>query len=401
MKRTIALIILVVAIAGTIIYVESQKVARPSSQAQEEAQDVARTTEGVDEQGNMEGTADAPENTPQNTLEAQRITQKEGQFRSAKEIVRPAGFINTDEITISELIGKKVILLDIWTYSCINCQRTLPYITSWYEKYEDDGLEIIGIHTPEFEFEKKQENVQKAVDKWGIEYPVVLDNAYGTWTAYGNRYWPRKYLIDIDGFIRYDHIGEGAYDETERKIVELLNERKEVLGEGGTVTIRDEEPEHIDEVDFGKVGTPETYLGAARIQYLTNLPEQSCLTGACSYTLPESLSQNRFALEGEWEMTPEYAHFIGEDIGIIKLYFSSNKVNLVAGTEGGAVRARILLDGEPITTDAAGADVENGIVTFTEHELYNLVDLKGNYGEHTITIEILDSGLQGFAFTFG
>ena len=147
------------------------------------------------------------------------------------EIVNPAGFVNTDgvPITIGQYIGKKVILVNIMTYSCSNCQATFPYVNSWYEKYADDGLLVIGIHTPEFAFEKDIKNVTTAMQKFGITYPVVLDNEYATWNAYANRYWPHKYLIDINGRIVYDHIGEGAYAETEQQIRKALAERTEVL----------------------------------------------------------------------------------------------------------------------------------------------------------------------------
>ena len=148
-----------------------------------------------------------------------------------QEIVGPSGFVNTDGITIRELIGQKIVLVDFMTYSCINCQRTFPYLNAWYGKYKDQGLEIIGIHTPEFAFEKDIDNVREAMKHFGISYPVVLDNDYATWNAYGNRYWPRKYLIDIQGNVVYDHIGEGDYEETEMKIRELLEERAQVLGE--------------------------------------------------------------------------------------------------------------------------------------------------------------------------
>jgi cytochrome c biogenesis protein CcdA/thiol-disulfide isomerase/thioredoxin len=162
-------------------------------------------------------------------MKEQTRMNKEQFYPRYNEIVDPSGFVNTDPITIGELIGDKVVLIDFWTYSCINCQRTLPYLTSWYEKYRDTGLEIVGIHTPEFAFEKNTDNVIEAANKFGITYPIVLDNDYATWGAYKNQYWPHKYLIDIDGFIVYDHIGEGAYEETEAKIQELLEERSEVL----------------------------------------------------------------------------------------------------------------------------------------------------------------------------
>ena len=158
---------------------------------------------------------------------------KDSSYIRAPEITNPSGFINTNDkaITLKEFVGKKVILVSFWTYSCINCQRTLPYLNTWYEKYRDQGLEIVSIHTPEFAYEKLQKNVEDEVfNTYNIQYPVVLDNDYSAWGAFGNRYWPRKYLIDIDGYIVYDHVGEGAYDETEKKIQEALKERTERIG---------------------------------------------------------------------------------------------------------------------------------------------------------------------------
>jgi thiol-disulfide isomerase/thioredoxin len=199
MKRYYILAVVFVLIIGLVVWLESKKV-------------------------RISGSVGVPAISLGET-ENNKAAEKAKIYDSAKEIVSPAGFINTDEnLQIKNLIGKKVVLLDFWTYSCINCQRTLPYITSWYDKYKDAGLEIIGVHTPEFAFEKEYDNVVAATKKWGVNYPVVLDNDYGTWQAYKNRYWPRKYLIDIDGYIVYDHIGEGGYDETEKKIQELLME---------------------------------------------------------------------------------------------------------------------------------------------------------------------------------
>lgn len=158
-----------------------------------------------------------------------RISRKEAEFVRAKEIAAPSGFINADGVSIDAARGEKVVLLDFWTYSCINCQNTQPYINSWHEKYADDGLQIVGVHTPEFGFEKEYANVEEAVREAGIEYPVVLDNSYATWDAYDQRYWPAMYLIDADGFIRYRHFGEGAYEETEAMIRELLAERDRIM----------------------------------------------------------------------------------------------------------------------------------------------------------------------------
>src|SRR3989338_8691444 len=194
---------------------------------------------------------------------------KASKYESAKEISTPDGFINRDSITVGEFVGKKVVLLDIWTYSCINCQRTLPYLKAWHEKYADKGLVIIGLHTPEFEFEKKYDNVLEAVKRFSIPYPVVLDNDYSTWTAYGNRYWPRKYLIDIDGFIVYDHIGEGGYEETENKIRELLVERKIALGETGEIDKDMAKPENVQDVSI-RPESPEVYFGASRNELFAN-----------------------------------------------------------------------------------------------------------------------------------
>jgi thiol-disulfide isomerase/thioredoxin len=160
----------------------------------------------------------------------EEIGRKEAEFRRAEEIVTPAGFINTDGVSIEEARGDKVVLVDFWTYACYNCQNTQPYLNAWHEEYADDGLLIIGVHTPEFAFERDPANVEQAVREAGIEYPVVLDNSYATWNAYDQRYWPAMYLIDADGFIRYEHIGEGGYEETEAKIRELLAEKDRSSG---------------------------------------------------------------------------------------------------------------------------------------------------------------------------
>jgi len=316
-----------------------------------------------------------------------RIDKKGKIYESAKEVSTPDGFINTSEISISELIGKKVILVDFWTYSCINCQRTIPYLNSWHEKYADEGLVIFGVHTPEFEFEKDYENVKRAVEKFGIKYPVILDNDYSTWTAYRNSYWPRKYLIDIDGFIVYDHIGEGAYEETEKKIVEALNERSQVLGEK-EVMVGESSP-NVPSVDFSGIKTPEIYLGYSRLQYIANFTSPNCIDKVCDFILPDRVQLNTFVLGGKWRITPESAN-LEEGPGSIVIRFSANKVNLVAGSPSGPVEAEIYLDGKFTKK-----------VIFGEHDLYNLVDSGGEYGEHLLEIKILNGGLQAFAFTFG
>ncbi len=162
--------------------------------------------------------------------EATRIAAKEEEFKRAAEITGPTGYINTDGVSLEALRGEKVVLLEFWTYTCINCQNAQPYISGFHEEYSDEGLQVIGVHSPEFEFEKDYDNVAAAVQEAGIQYPVVLDNNYATWNAYNQLYWPAWYLIDADGFIRYKHFGEGAYDATEKKIRELLEEKNQIRG---------------------------------------------------------------------------------------------------------------------------------------------------------------------------
>jgi len=374
-NKNIVFVLVIILIVGAILFLESGK---------------------TDQRGNApelitESEIDLDSNPGLIALELNReeiVAEKEEKYESAKEISTPDGFINSPEFKIADLIGKKIILLDIWTYSCINCQRTLPFLNQWHEKYKDDGLVIVGLHTPEFEFEKDYDNVLRATEKYGVKYPVVLDNDYSTWTAYKNRYWPRKYLIDIDGFIIYDHIGEGGYDETEAKIVELLNERKKVLGESNMVDLKIEEPKDAPETDFSKVRSPETYLGWGRAQYLANFPSASCIDKTCHFVLPETVALNTYVLGGDWRIEKESAVLDG-DSGVIGIVFNASKVNLVVDTLNGAT-AEIWLDGEKIRE-----------IEFDGADLYNLVDLGGEYGQHVLEIRIKGKGFSAFAFTFG
>ena len=191
----------------------------------------ARETEAK-ERGETSGPSERKESPEQTRREdaAQRVANKEAEYRRAKEIVNPTGFINADGVSIKEAAGEKVVLLEFWTYSCYNCRNVQPHINRWHEEYEDDGLLVIGVRKPEFEFEKDPASVREAVRQENIEYPVVLDNNDATWNAYDQRYWPTWYLIDADGFVRYRHIGEGAYEETEKKIQDLLKEKDRISG---------------------------------------------------------------------------------------------------------------------------------------------------------------------------
>ncbi|PIT92687.1 MAG: thiol-disulfide isomerase [Candidatus Harrisonbacteria bacterium CG10_big_fil_rev_8_21_14_0_10_42_17] len=326
--------------------------------------------------------------------------EKAKQYEPAKEISSPDGFINTDNITIEGLVGKKVVLVDFWTYSCINCQRTTPYLNAWYEKYADQGLEIIGIHTPEFEFEKDYNNVLAATKKFDIKYPVVLDNDYSTWTAYRNRYWPRKYLVDIDGFIVYDHIGEGGYEETEKKIQELLRERAVALNTEEAIAKDMVKPTQAENVDFTKTRSPEIYFGAARNLELGNGDSQRI--GEQTLKAPETPGKNKLYLDGKWEFTEEFATNESKEAKIIFRY-EAEKVFFV-GSADTTVRVRILRDGKPIGA-AAGKDVimNNGdaVVNIHSNQLYRLIEDPAGHGEHTLEIIIENPGLKAFTFTFG
>lgn len=312
-----------------------------------------------------------------------------------KEITRPAGFVNTGDIPIKigDYVGKKVILLDVMTYSCINCQRTFPYVTSWYERYKDSGLIVIGIHTPEFAFEKDKKNVEKAMKEFGINFPVVLDNDYGTWNAYGNRYWPRKYLIDIYGNIVYDHIGEGAYIETEMKIKELLKERAEVLKMSEAPTDKD----LVSKTIIPQVTTaqsPETYFGSLRNEYLKN--GMVGRNGEQTLSVPTQVLLNGLYLGGKWNFSDEYARSV-KDSNIVYRY-NAKEVYIVASAES-PTDIEVWQDGKLVSSEA-GSDVKNGSVRVQESKLYRLI--KNNEpGEHTLELRVKDGGVLFFAFTFG
>lgn len=338
--------------------------------------------------------------SPSQTL---TLEEKSKRYEKYHEIEKPGGFVNTSgqPITIAQYIGKKVILLDVMTYSCINCQRTFPYTNKWFREYEDQGLIIIGIHTPEFAFEHDINNVTEAMQKFGIKFPIVLDNEYGTWNAYGNSYWPRKYLIDIDGYVVYDHIGEGEYDKTEAKIVDLLNERAQRLGEKEKITIGNiSDPTSLENTAslFGGQ-SPESYLGNARSEYDVS-SKDLCLADPCKYTIPATIPQNHFALSGIWAKQPEYMQLVSPT-GVITYHFRAKKVHLVAQALGGNIKAEVYLDGKPLSATDAGPDVINGMVTFHDARLYTLINLSQRSEEHTIEIRVQNPGLQVYAFTFG
>lgn len=309
------------------------------------------------------------------------------------EIKNPSGFVNTDNkpVMIADYVGKQVILLDVMTYSCINCQRTFPYVTAWYEKYKDDGLIVIGIHTPEFAFEKDKSNVEKAMKEFGINFPVVLDNEYATWNALGNKYWPRKYLIDIHGNIVYDHIGEGGYEETEMKIKELLEERATVLGaesevESGLAASGIEEQKTA-------ARSPETYFGSLRNELLENgVPGK---VGEQAFLPPQNIKQNAQYFAGTWNITPEYAE--ARDSSVVLYKYNAKEVYLVAESETGGT-IEVWQDGKRVEVEA-GADAQAGLAPVKASRLYKLIN-NPEAGEHTLELKV-NEGVKLFAFTFG
>ncbi len=309
------------------------------------------------------------------------------------EIVNPSGFVNTDnkQIKIADYVGKQVILLDVMTYSCINCQRTFPYVNAWYEKYKDDGLVVIGIHTPEFAFEKDKHNVEKAFEEFGIKFPVVLDNDYATWQALGNKYWPRKYLIDIHGNIVYDHIGEGAYTETEEKIQELLRERATVLG----TSLNTEDELVVSGIEEVKTSSqsPETYFGSLRNERLANgiIGKTGLHVGA----FPPNIQPNALYLGGSWDITKEYAE--AREGAVVKYRYNAKEVYIVAESEGGGV-IEVWQD-NALVEEEAGADAPASHAEIRASRLYKLIK-NPEAGEHILELRVTP-GVKLFAFTFG
>lgn len=299
-------------------------------------------------------------------------------------------------LRLADLRGK-VVIVDFWTYSCINCIRTMPYITAWDRKYRDAGLVIIGVHTPEFAFEKDPQNVAKKIKEYGIEYPVALDNDYATWNAYDNQFWPAKYFIDHEGNIAWRHFGEGAYEESEAKIQMLLKN-------AGRLNEPMPAAAASPNVDFSRIGTPEIYFGHQRLLTASQRPHfaQAVLTpGEINrYAGVLTLKENTFSLEGDWLMEGEYAQLTSA-AGVIAIRYRANKANLVLQAQS-PVTARVRLDGQPLTGDGRGRDVgADGTAAIGEPKLYNLTDTGDDYGWHTLELRFERSGVKAFAFTFG
>jgi cytochrome c biogenesis protein CcdA/thiol-disulfide isomerase/thioredoxin len=307
-------------------------------------------------------------------------------------------WLNSPPLSRESLRGK-VVLIDFWTYSCINCLRALPYVEAWATKYKDSGLVVIGVHTPEFAFEKERANVEKAVRDLKITYPVAIDSNYEIWQAFNNEYWPAHYFIDAKGRIRYHHFGEGEYDNSERVIQELLKERGATSLSTAPIDVSATGAEAPP--DNKNIGSPETYIGYKHSQNFASA-EPIAKDSRKVYTLGPRLSLNQWALEGPWEVGPEAA-VLRTAPGKIEFRFHARDLHLVLGTtkEGKPVRFRVKVDGTP-PGDDHGSDVDaSGVGTVQGHRLYQLIRQKGAVEDRTFEIEFLDPSVQAFAFTFG
>jgi cytochrome c biogenesis protein CcdA/thiol-disulfide isomerase/thioredoxin len=324
----------------------------------------------------------------------------EGQIPPLKGAVQ---WLNSPPLDAQDLRGK-VVLLDIWTYSCINCLRTLPYVKAWAQKYKDDGLVVIGVHDPEFAFERDVGNVRHAVADLGITYPVAIDNGYAIWDALNNEYWPAHYLVDAQGRIRYHYFGEGSYDETERAIQQLLAEagHRQALQVALGLPRQDMTLHGVQAAsDEHDLRSPETYIGYERAAHFSS-PNGAIHNAASNYTVPPSLSLNDWGLAGDWRIDAQDAR-LQRPSGRIVFRFHARDLHLVLGpgTQGKPVHFVIRIDGAP-PGNAHGGDVAtDGTGVVTDQRLYQLVRQRGPVADHTFEIEFLDPGVHAYSFTFG
>ncbi|WP_158929406.1 cytochrome c biogenesis protein DipZ [Acidisphaera sp. S103] len=319
----------------------------------------------------------------------------EGQLPSLAGAV---DWLNSPPLTAESLRGH-VVLVDFWTYSCINCLRTLPYVEAWAKKYHDEGLIVIGVHAPEFAFERNIDNVRAAVKRLGIDYPVAIDNNYAIWRGFNNEYWPAHYFIDADGRIRSHHFGEGDYAESEHVIQQLLREAGHKDIASGTVSVAGKGVEAA--ADMTDVESPETYIGTDRAENFAS-PGGADQGQVHPYTAPATLALNRWALTGDWRVGGQDAVLTQPDGGIT-YRFHARDLHLVLGPapDGKPVKFQVLVDGHApgdnhgVDTDADG----NGVIN--AQRLYQLVRLAGGIGDHTFEIRFLDPGATAYSFTFG
>ncbi|SAK46291.1 cytochrome c biogenesis protein DipZ [Caballeronia ptereochthonis] len=313
-------------------------------------------------------------------------------------------WLNSPPLTKDALRGK-VVLVDVWTYSCINCLRTLPYLKSWAQKYRDQGLVVIGVHAPEFAFERNIDNVKKAIHDLGIDYPVAIDNNYAIWRALNNQYWPAHYFVDAQGRIRYHHFGEGDYAHSEHVIQELLAEAGHGAAPAPAITGRSSDEGTgggaMMQADNADMRSPETYIGYERAEQFMS-PGGQTPDRIHDYAAPKALDVNDWGLAGAWKVGAEHATLESAS-GRIVYRFHARDLHLVLGPskDGKPVRFRVSIDGAAPGA-SHGSDVQaDGSGTVKEERLYQLVRQTGPIADRTFTIEFLDPGVEAYAFTFG
>jgi cytochrome c biogenesis protein CcdA/thiol-disulfide isomerase/thioredoxin len=337
----------------------------------------------------------APKLAPTNASAAEPVLPDEGPM---PELSGAVAWLNSPPLTREQLRGK-VVVIDFWTYSCINCLRALPYTEGWYAKYKDAGLVVIGVHTPEFAFEKERSNVEQAVHDLKISYPVAIDSNYKIWQAFNNEYWPAHYFIDGKGRIRHHHFGEGEYDESERVIQELLRENGAKSLADGTINVTANGAEAAP--DLQDTRSPETYIGYKRAEHFASA-QLFAQDTRMAYTPQPRLTLNQWALGGTWKVGPESA-VLDSAPGKIVFRFHARDLHLVLGPtkNGKAIRFKVTLDGTA-PGDDHGSDADAaGAGTVQGHRLYQLIRQNGAVEDRTFEIEFLDPGVQAFAFTFG
>jgi cytochrome c biogenesis protein CcdA/thiol-disulfide isomerase/thioredoxin len=355
------------------------------------------TTSGVEQEllDRFRPVAYAKADESRSAQSAAVVLGHEGTFPSLDGAVK---WLNSPPLTRKELKGK-VVLIDFWTYSCINCLRSIPYVEAWAAKYKNDGLVVIGVHTPEFAFEKDPANVAKSLTDLKITYPVAVDSNYLIWKAFNNEYWPAHYFIDANGSIRYHHFGEGKYAESEEVIQQMLREKNSGLKTDGFVQVNAAGSEAAP--DSKDVASPETYIGYARQQNYVS-PERIRQDGAQVYTAPLRLTVNQWGLVGNWNVSGEHAQLISAP-GKVIFRFHARDLHLVLGPgkNGKPVRFLVRIDGTALGEDHGVDTDEHGAGIVKEYRLYQLVRQKGKVEDRTFEIEFLDPGVQAFAFTFG
>jgi thiol-disulfide isomerase/thioredoxin len=307
-------------------------------------------------------------------------------------------WLNSEPLTAEQLRGK-VVLINFWTYSCINCIRTVPYVRAWAEKYKDQGLVVIGVHSPEFAFEKRIHNVERATQNFEITYPVAVDNNFRIWRAFRNNYWPAYYFIDAEGRVRHHHFGEGEYEESERVIQELLAEAGSRKADSGLVTPNAQGPEAPP--DLARIRSGETYVGYMKASNFRSR-ERVSADEAQDYTTGQ-LRLNEWSLAGNWTVGAEQAA-LNRAEGSISYKFRARDLHLVlgAGRDSKPVRFQVTIDGAPPGAANRGTDIDaDGNGTVSETRLYQLVRQSGDVRERTFEIRFLDPGVEAFVFTFG